>query len=203
MQEYKFDDKLRYEILDGKIVYMAPRPSVEHHSVADNIFWIFRGYLKGKKCRTFSDGVYVRLDKIKDITLPEKNKKDRVIPDVMIVCNPDTIKPDGIYGAPDLIVEVLSPRTAKNDKSTKKDMYESIGVREYWIVDVPSRLIEVYLLTDGKYVLDNTYHQYTKIEIEMIMDDDTIEDKTFITEFKTSLYEDLAISIDDVFDKLT
>lgn len=77
-----------------------------------------------------------------------------------------------------------------------------IGVKEYWIVDVKSRSIEVYLLQNGKYKLDNIYHLYSDIEIEMIMDDETLTDKTIVTEFKTSLYDDLVIQIEDVFDKL-
>ena len=203
MQDYEQkNDYPIYEILDGKVTYMAPRPAMNHLSSMGNIHGMFYMYLKGKKCRVFADGGYIRLDKIKDIILPDKNKKDRVIPDVMVVCNPDIIKPDGIYGAPDLVVEVLSPSTAKNDRRIKKDIYELLGVKEYWIVSSQERTIEVYILTEGKYILNNTYHQYADWEIEMIMDDETIEDKTIVTEFKTSIFDDLIISVDDVFDKL-
>lgn len=82
---------------------------------------------------------------------------DRVIPDVMIVWNRDIIKKDGIHGTPDLIVEVLSPSTAKNDKGYKKELHEKSGVKEYWIIDPVMRSIETYLLADGKYVLDEFY----------------------------------------------
>ena len=206
MQDYNYEkDYTPYEILDGKIKYMAPRPNINHLSSMGNIYRIFANYLKGKKCRVFADGGYIRLDKIdkiKNITLPEKNKKDRLIPDTMVVCNPDIINPDGIYGAPDLVVEVLSPSTMKNDRTIKKDIYELLGVKEYWIVSPQERVIEIYLLTDGKYILNNTYHQYSEWELEMIADDELIEDKTVITEFKTSIFDDLIISVDDVFDKL-
>ena len=203
MQNYNFEDDHRpCEIIEGKITYMAPRPSINHLGSMGNIYGIFANYLKNKKCRVFADGGYIRLDKIKNMILPDKNKKDRLIPDVMIVCKTEIIKPDGIYGAPDLVVEVLSPSTAKNDKSAKKDIYELLGVTEYWIVDVQSRSIETYILNGGKYELGNIYHQYSEIEIEMIMDDETIEDKTVTKEFKTSIFDDLVVSIDDVFDKL-
>ena len=86
------------ELIDGKLVAMSPRPSVNHHQVSLNIANIFSRYLKGKTCRPFGDGV--------DLYLTEK---DRFIPDGMIVCDPRKIGRDGIYGAPDLVVEVLSP----------------------------------------------------------------------------------------------
>lgn len=64
----------------------------------------------------------------------------------MVVCNKDIIKKDGVHGVPDLIVEVISPSTAKKDKGYKKDLYETCGVKEYWLVDTDNRSIEVYLL---------------------------------------------------------
>ena len=83
------------------------------------------------------------LPMVSDVHLSEN---DCVIPDVMIVCNSDIIKDNAIYGAPDLIVEVLSPGTEKRDRGYKKDLYERCGVREYWIVDPVSLTVEVYLL---------------------------------------------------------
>ena len=116
-----YQEEPREELLNGKIFMMAS-PSVNHSTVASNIYYAFRTYLKGKTCRAFNDGV--------DVYLTED---DRVIPDVMIVCNKNMIALDGIHGAPDLIVEVLSPSTAKNDRGYKKDLYEQSGVKEYWI----------------------------------------------------------------------
>lgn len=82
----------REELLHGEI-YLMSSPSVNHNRVANNIFSALRGYLKGKPCEVFSDGVDVHF-----------SKNDRLIPDIMVVCNPDIIKPDGIHGAPDLVV---------------------------------------------------------------------------------------------------
>lgn len=134
------------EKLNGQIILMSPRPSVNHNRVAGNIYHIFRNYLEGKTCKAFTDGV--------DVFLTEK---DNVIPDAMIVCNKDIIKPDGIHGAPDLVAEVLSPSTAKNDRGYKKDLYGAAGVKEYWIIDPAMQSIEAYLLSDGRYVLDGFY----------------------------------------------
>ena len=103
-----YQEEPREELLNGKIV-MMPSPSVNHSIVASNIYYVFQTYLKGKTCRAFNDGV--------DVFLTEN---DRVIPDVMIVCRKDIIKPDGIYGAPELVVEVLSPALRRTIKDTKK-----------------------------------------------------------------------------------
>ncbi len=140
-----YQEEPRMELLNGKIVMMSS-PSVNHNIIAFNIARIFNEYLKGKPCRAFNDGV--------DVYLTEK---DRVIPDALIVCNKNTIKLDGIHGAPDLIVEILSPSTAKYDKGYKRDLYESAGIKEYWIVDPYAHSIEAYLLSEGKYRLDGFY----------------------------------------------
>lgn len=184
----KYADEIWTELLDGKITFMSPRPSVNHHDVMINITNIFKNYLKGKQCKAYGDGV--------DIYLTEK---DRVIPDVMIVCNRDIIKTNGIYGAPNLIVEVLSPSTAKNDKGYKKNLYEKCGVSEYWIIEPTTKSIEVYLLKDGIYQLDNLYNIYPDYMLEKMTD----EEKAQIpTEFKTSLYDDMIIRLDDVFEDM-
>lgn len=175
----------RCECLNGKIVMMSPRPAVTHTYISGNIYHLFRTYLKGKKCKTFPDGV--------DVCLDEKN---RVVPDVMIVCNKDIIKERNIQGVPDLIVEVLSPSTAKRDRSYKKDLYERFGVKEYWIVNPADKSIEVYLLQDGAFILDNIYMIYPDYELE----DMRKENIEIITAFKTSLFDDLTIKIADVFE---
>ena len=75
----------------------------------------------------------------------------------MVVCDPDKIKSDGVYGAPDFVVEVLSPSTAKNDRGYKKDAYAAAGVKEYWIVSPSDKSVEQYLLQDGQFVLHEVY----------------------------------------------
>ena len=200
-QDLRYDNR-KYEIINCNVVNMAPLAFESHASIAGNIYGIFYTYLKGKRCKAYIDSMYVRLDKIKNVILSDKNKNDKLIPDVMVVCNRDIIQNDGVYGAPDLVVEVLSKSTSARDKGIKKDLYEMIGVKEYWIVSVAERTIEVYYLIDGKYMLYDTYHQYSEMEIEAIMDDVLTPDKTIITEFKTSIFDDLVIKIEDIFDKL-
>lgn len=177
-----YQEEPREELLNGKI-YLMSSPSVNHNQVASNIYYAFRNYLKGKTCRTFSDGV--------DVYLTEN---DRVIPDTMIVCRKDIIKIDGIHGAPDLVVEVLSPGTAKNDRGYKKDLYEKAGVKEYWLVDPAVRSIEAYLLSDGKYNLDGFYGIFP--DSLGITEKEKAESKK---EIPVSLYDDLTISLEEIF----
>ena len=133
------------ELINGEAVAMSPSPAHNHIWVANNLNFIFGNYLRGKKCRVYPDGFDVHL-----------SKKDIFKPDMMDVCDRDKIKPNGIYGAPDLVVEVLSRSTAHRDKGYKKDTYAKSGVREYWLVDPGNESIEVYLNADGVFTLDNT-----------------------------------------------
>ena len=192
----KNERNVRYEILDGKIFYMAPPAGESHHNITDNITTIFKNYLKGKPCRAYSDGPYVHLD---TVDVSDISKKDKLIPDVMIVCNKDIIKKNFIAGAPDLIVEVLSPSTAKNDIGYKKDLYAEYGVKEYWIISQEERSVQVYILKDGVYKLDNIYRIYEDWVLEGM---DEEEKSEIIKEFKTSLYDDLIIKVEEVFENV-
>lgn len=122
-----YQEEPREELLGGRI-YMMSSPTVNHSQIASNIYYAFRSYLKGKTCRPFNDGV--------DVYLTEN---DRVIPDAMIVCNKNIIRLDGIHGAPDLIVEVLSPGTAKNDRGYKKICMRQPGLRNTGLL-IPSHI---------------------------------------------------------------
>lgn len=184
--------KIKTELIDGKIFMMSPRPRVEHATVCTNIASEFRSYLKGKTCRAFCDGV--------DVFLDENN---RFIPDTMIVCNPDIIKHDGIYGAPDLVVEVLSKTTAKNDRSKKKYTYAKYGVKEYWIIDVWSKSVEVYYNQDNWFVLDNIYYYLTDEEIaenNNMSDNDIDKIKEYTDSIKVSICDNLIVKLKDIFE---
>ena len=182
-----YQEERREELIGGKVVMMSPA-SAGHTYVADNILMIFKQYLKGKKCIPFGDGLLVRL-----------TEKDKFVPDVMVVCDRDKIKPDGVHGAPDLVVEVLSPSTAKNDRTHKKEVYEACGVPEYWLVSPADKSIEVYLLESGKYILHDVYTVRPDWVLEQMTDE---EKAAVVTEFKCHLYDDLTIRLDDIFGDL-
>lgn len=175
------------ELIHGKPVMMAP-PVSNHNAVAANLAGIFVPYLRGKKCRYYGDheGVFLA-------------DGEMYIPDGMIICDTDKLKYKGIYGAPELVIEILSPHTARNDRGLKKDAYEQSGVREYWIVDPSNMTIEQYLLQGGKLVLHEVYRKYAEYELDDMTD---AERAAIVKEFRCSLFEELPIFVDDVFDHL-
>ena len=180
-----FAAKRREELVDGKTVMMSPRPSVNHSQVASNIYYLFAHYLRKKTCRPFADGV--------DLYLDEDNQ---FIPDFMVVCDPDKIKPDGVHGAPDLVVEVLSPSTARNDKTRKKDIYARCGVQEYWIVDPSGKSLEIYRTSGSGFMLYDVHALYPDWQLAQMSED---ERAAVVTHFKCSLFDDLDISLEDIF----
>jgi len=183
-----YQDETPTELINGRLVMMSPSPSVNHFHVAGRIFSIFDQYLRGKTCTPFNDGFELYL-----------SPTDHFRPDMMLVCDPTIIKPTGVYGAPDLVVEVLSPSTTKRDRTAKKDAYEKAGVKEYWLVDTNNKSIEQYLLQDGKFALHDIYAIYPDYELEKMTDKEKAE---LATEFKCSLYDDLVIKLADVFERV-
>jgi len=184
-----FDDSVRMEKIGGHTVMLAPPSPVPNHaSAAMNIGRILSNYLRGKACRVWQGNV--------DVVLSEN---DTFIPDVVVVCNPKIVYDGAINGAPDLVVEILSPSTSKRDRGVKKDAYERYGVKEYWIVSVAEKSIEVYLLDNGRYFLDNTYSVYPDYELARMTDDERAQVQM---EFKTSIFDDLIISVEEVFEKV-
>ena len=183
-----YSDPRREELHNGQVVLMAPSPNVNHNSIAFKIANLFENHLKGRRCKVFADGT--------DVYLTEK---DVFVPDMMVVCDRNKIRWNGIHGAPDLVVEVLSLGTAKRDRGYKKDMYEKCGVREYWIVTPKEKTVEVYLLEDGHFRLDGAYSLVPEEILRELKEKDR---KNIISEFQCSLYDDLTIRLEDVFDDL-
>ena len=179
-----WQEEKREEIINGKVVMMAS-PTVNHSFIVHNIYGIFDVYLNGKSCTPFGDNT--------DLFLSDD---ERYIPDIMIVCDSEKIQLNGVHGTPDLVVEVLSPSTGKNDRTHKKDVYERFGVREYWIVNPGDRSVEQYILTDGQFVLREIYYQYPKMILLGMKEE---ERTAVVQEFHCSLFDDLTIRVDDIF----
>lgn len=179
-----YQEERREELIDGKVVMMAPA-STNHTFVSGNIHGIFWTYLKGKKCIPISDGSTVYL-----------TDEDHFVPDMMVVCDTEKIKPTGVYGAPDLVVEVLSRSTMRNDKTRKKEVYAKCGVREYWLVNPSDKSVEVYRTNGAEFVLHDIYTLYSDWELEHMSEEarEAVE-----THFKCSLFDDLDISLEDIF----
>lgn len=130
-------DDRRDEMIGGKIVLLSS-PHHNHSIVSGNIHAILHNYLRGKKCRVFHENIEVHL-----------TAADRYIPDLAVICDLDKIKGGSCYGAPDLVVEVLSPSTGRYDRTIKKETYARAGVREYWIVDPDKAIVTVYGFEKG------------------------------------------------------
>lgn len=176
------------ELINGNVVLMSPRPAVNHNFVAGNIYRIFSNYLHGKRCTPFPDGT--------DLYLTEQ---DRFVPDGMIVCDPGKIHHDGVHGPPDLVVEVLSPSTAKYDRNHKREIYERCGVREYWIVSPNDRTVEQYFLQNGHFVTHEVYVLHPDWFLAHLTQE---ERAAVVTTFQCSLYGDLDIHLEDIFYRL-
>ncbi|HCS89867.1 MAG: Uma2 family endonuclease [Thiohalocapsa sp. PB-PSB1] len=114
----------RWELIDGAAHAMSPAPSIRHQTVVGNLFARIEQHLRGQPCRPFVAPTDVKL-----------SEQDVVQPDILVVCNAGMITETHIDGAPDLIVEVLSPGSAARDLRQKKALYERADVREYLLID--------------------------------------------------------------------
>ncbi|MBK1701657.1 Uma2 family endonuclease [Thiococcus pfennigii] len=143
-------DDVRYELIDGEAYLMAPAPTLEHQEVAGEIFRQLANALAdpGQTCRPFIAPV--------DVRLPRAEEADELVdtvvqPDVLVVCDPAKLDRRGVRGAPDLVVEVLSPATASHDHRRKRQVYERAGVREFWLVHPTDRMVTIYRLEAGRF----------------------------------------------------
>jgi len=185
MENLAYIDPPMTERIEGKTYLMAPCPRPSHNVIATNILNIFYNYLKGKRCRAFGDNMDVHID-----------NENVYVPDVMIVCDRSRVHRDGLHGAPDLVVEVLSPSTAHRDRGPKMRHYAAAGTKEYWIVSPFGKSVEVYHNEGGRFELDAMYTDYTDLDLERMNDDDRKEVRWQIP---VSLYDDFLVDVKDVF----
>lgn len=157
----------RCEVLGGVIISMDPSVSPKHQEVSMQLSIEFGSYLRGKRCKVFAGDIDVYLFEDKKGWDSEK-VKNWVIPDMVIVCDPDKIKKHGIVGAPDFALEILSPSSAKIDHMVKRWAYSKAGVKEYWIVDPANQLVEVYLLKEGVLELENVYTKEDSVHVHVL-----------------------------------
>ena len=174
---WKFEERL--ELIKGKIFKMSPAPGNTHQEIALNIAGDLRNFLRNKPCKVYIAPFDVRLMRDEK---SDKKINTVVQPDVCVVCDLSKIADNrGCLGAPDIVVEVLSPGNNKKELSTKYDLYEEFGVKEYWVV-YPGELslLRYTLNTDGKFISDEKAF--------------TIENK-----ITTPILPGFELSLDDVF----
>ena len=148
-QKFTYSDYLswpedeRWELIEGIPYDMSPAPSRKHQEISGNLYTFFKNYLKGKSCKVFSAPF--------DVRLSENNERDESIetivqPDISIFCDPKKLDDKGAIGAPDLVVEILSPYTANKDLYEKLLIYQKYKVKEYIIVNPETEEISVHIL---------------------------------------------------------
>jgi len=142
-------DDQRWELIEGVAYDMTPAPSRRHQEISGEFFRQLADYLLDKPCKVFHPPFDVRLPEA-DETVDETTNV--VQPDITVVCDRDKLDDAGCVGAPNLIIEILSPSTTKKDQMEKFFLYERHGVKEYWIVDPLAQVVHVYRLgSDNRY----------------------------------------------------
>lgn len=141
-----WDERERIELIDGEPVMQAA-PSTAHQEVTGNLYLALRQFLKGKPCKAYLAPLSVRLN-------PQEDDSDTTVlePDIFVVCDEKKVSKSGCVGAPDLVVEVISPSTARIDRVVKFRKYQQAGVREYWMIDPDTRSVNVNVLHGGMYM---------------------------------------------------
>ena len=133
---YALPDGERAELIDGKIYYMAS-PSWTHQKISMFLSTEISSYIKNKdgKCEVVAAPFAVFLN---------KDDKNYMEPDISIICDPNKLDEKGCHGAPDWVIEIVSPRSRSMDYYKKLLKYNTAGVREYWVVDPEKKLVTVY-----------------------------------------------------------
>ncbi len=145
--------KERIELIRGKIFKMSPAPTVTHQKILSNLFLALGIFLKHKNCKVLVAPVDVRL---KGKAFRKKNLRNDEIttvlqPDIIVVCDEEKLKDDrSVNGAPDLVVEILSPGNTKTESKYKLDLYEENCVLEYWVVYPEYKQIHVFILNTAE-----------------------------------------------------
>lgn len=143
---WKFEE--RVELLKGRVFKMSPAPSRKHQEVSGKLYIELAAIFKKGNCNLY----YAPFD----VRLPLKNEKKGQIhtvvqPDLCVVCDPSKLDDKGCLGAPDLVVEILSPGNSKKELKNKFEIYEEAGVPEYWVIYPNEESIHVYVLENEKY----------------------------------------------------
>lgn len=172
--------KERVELLWGKLFKMTAAPSREHQRVLGELHIKIKQFLKNNGCQVYLAPF--------DVRLPLKGKKDEdvhsvVQPDLCVVCNPEILDDAGCLGVPDLMVEILSPHSSRRDLNEKYKLYETVGVREYWVVEPVDGLVQLFVLD-----------KHGKFEI--------IKPYTVVETVQSVIFPDLEIELNEIFPNL-
>ncbi|RXT00075.1 Uma2 family endonuclease [Ammoniphilus sp. CFH 90114] len=172
----KFDLKEgRYELHEGFPILMSPA-SAGHEAIVASIIGELSLALKGSQCTVFGSNLAV-IPFGSEVKSWEKEKF--FLPDISVLCDHKKIQQGKCYGAPDLVVEVLSPSTSRTDLVTKLNDYERAGVREYWIVDPSNQFIAKYVLTHYSFVREDVFDMES--------------------DFSSTIFSEIRFAVNDIF----
>ncbi|MDC7233939.1 MAG: Uma2 family endonuclease [Spirochaetales bacterium] len=155
----KWPEEESWELIKGVPWSMSPAPASKHQLISGDIFGYIWQHLKNKPCQVYPAPFDVRLQKEEN---EDQDIHTVVQPDISVICDPSKIDKRGCVGAPDLVVEILSPSTSFKDQTQKLELYEEYAVKEYWIVNPERPAIQIFIHDGSKY---NKPDYYTAGEI--------------------------------------
>ncbi len=153
------------EIIDGVVYDMTPSPSHEHQEILADFVAQFRTFLRGKKCRVIPDI---------DVVIPHERESDDkaetvVRPDLLVLCDHTKLDDKRVRGAPDLVLEIVSPSSGSYDAIKKRRLYERAGVKEFWLVQPANKLVMVFILeADRTFGSVEIYDDTSKIPVHVL-----------------------------------
>lgn len=141
----------RVELFKGRFFEMSPAPSMTHQRVSRNMSLLIGNHFHKTSCQMFTAPFDVRLLGVK------KSKEDKDIetvvqPDICVICDKEKLDERGCLGAPDLVIEIISPGNSKKEMKNKFNLYQQNGVKEYWLVDYQAQTVLIYTLENGRYI---------------------------------------------------
>ncbi|MBK9256287.1 MAG: Uma2 family endonuclease [Saprospiraceae bacterium] len=187
---WRFEE--RVEIIKGKIMKMSPAPGTRHQRISNNLSSTLTWYFKKSPCNIFTAPFDVRLPISEDLDISKKYKNRAkklpdgkimtvVQPDIIVICDENKLDERGCIGAPELVVEILSPGNKHPEIKDKFEIYQQAGVQEYWIVDLQDEFILIYTLVKNKFIGSKPF---TNGEV-----------------IKSTLLPDFALSVSEIFEK--
>ena len=149
---WKFTE--RVELFMGKVLKMSPAPNRFHQQIFRNVFTEISVFLKDDKCKVYGAPFDVRLPVSK-----KKGQSDTVVqPDIVVVCDVSKLDEQGCNGAPEIVIEILSPGNSRKELKDKFELYEASKVPEYWIIDPANEDILIYSLNEQKRYIGSKPH---------------------------------------------
>ncbi|MCL2245043.1 MAG: Uma2 family endonuclease [Treponema sp.] len=158
-KEWELDEGERFELLNGE-AYAMSAPNTKHQAILMELSSQFHLFFRGKPCKVFPAPFDVRL-------FYKANESDDTVvqPDIVVICDKEKLGPEGCRGAPDLVIEILSPLNTAIEMQQKLELYREAGVKEYWVVDPENNALTVYLL-QGDIIYTKNYKAKDTVDVK-------------------------------------